>query len=164
MSLREAAQHPHIKARGTLVVDELPQPAPAPRFSLTPAALSTPPPAPGRHTRKSWPPGVPAPAELRALVDLATRTEVPAEVLRETAQRLRDIPPALRARTRKVTEPASVDDLAGGVRMLNPVIGAVYAHGGVNAMLLDQVLGHAAGPDRRGHCPASPAQRSRPAR
>ncbi|MFI6455738.1 CaiB/BaiF CoA transferase family protein [Streptosporangium amethystogenes] len=51
MSLREAADHPHIRARGSIVEhDGLLQPAPAPRFSLTPTALGTPPPVPGRHT------------------------------------------------------------------------------------------------------------------
>ncbi|GLX02862.1 CaiB/BaiF CoA-transferase family protein [Microtetraspora sp. NBRC 16547] len=51
MSLREAAHHPHIKARGSIVEhDGLLQPAPAPRFSRTPTALGTPPPVPGRHT------------------------------------------------------------------------------------------------------------------
>ncbi|MGC9670700.1 CaiB/BaiF CoA transferase family protein [Planosporangium sp. 12N6] len=53
VSLREAAHHPHIKARGSIVeYDGMLQPAPAPRFSATPTALGTPPPAPGRHTRE----------------------------------------------------------------------------------------------------------------
>jgi uncharacterized protein (TIGR00369 family) len=113
-------------------------------------------------------------AELRALADLATRTEVPVAVLRQTAQRLAELAPALRERIRSVTEPASVDSLLGGVRMFSPVIGAgnpiappmpvtvgedgaegrctlgtayegppMHVHGGVSAMLLDQVLGHA---------------------
>jgi uncharacterized protein (TIGR00369 family) len=95
-------------------------------------------------------------------------------VLRETARRLRELSPALRERTRSVTEPPSADNLRGGVRMFNPVIGAgnplapplrieagedgvegrctlglayegppMHGHGGVSAMLLDQVLGHA---------------------
>lgn len=111
---------------------------------------------------------------LRSLVDLATRTEAGTEVIRESARRLRALAPALRARTRAITEPASVDDLLGGVRMLNPVIGAgnaiapplrvemredgaegrcmlgpayegppSHGHGGISALLLDQVLGHA---------------------
>ncbi|MFG1613268.1 CaiB/BaiF CoA transferase family protein [Nonomuraea wenchangensis] len=51
VGLREAADHPHIKARGSIVEHEgLLQPAPAPRFSRTPTALGPPPPAPGRHT------------------------------------------------------------------------------------------------------------------
>ncbi|GGS27184.1 CoA transferase [Streptomyces humidus] len=58
MSLREAAGHPHLKARGTLVEqDGVLQPAPAPRFSTTPTALGSPPPVPGRHTAevlKAW--------------------------------------------------------------------------------------------------------------
>jgi alpha-methylacyl-CoA racemase len=41
---REAAHHPHLAARGTIVeVDGVAQPAPAPRFSRTPAAQPTPP-------------------------------------------------------------------------------------------------------------------------
>jgi len=114
-------------------------------------------------------------AELRALADLVTRTEAGAGVLRDSARRLREIAPALRERIRGIGEPASVDDLMGGVRMFNPVIGAgnpiappmrievgedgvegwctlghayegppMYGHGGVSAMLIDQLLGHAA--------------------
>lgn len=114
-------------------------------------------------------------AELRALADLVTRTEVGADVLRDSARRLREVAPALRARIRDIAEPASVDNLMGGVRMFNPVIGAgnpiapplrieygedgvvgwctlgyayegppMYGHGGVSAMLIDQLLGHAA--------------------
>lgn len=52
-SLREAAEHPHIRERGTLVErDGILQPAPAPRFSGTPAELGTLPPRPGEHTRE----------------------------------------------------------------------------------------------------------------
>ena len=114
-------------------------------------------------------------AELRALADLVTRTEVGADVLRDSVRRLREVAPALRASIRGLAEPASVDDLMGGVRMFNPVTGAgnpiappmrveigedgvegwctlghayegppLYGHGGVSAMLIDQVLGHAA--------------------
>jgi hypothetical protein len=114
-------------------------------------------------------------AELRALADLITRTEVGADVLRDSARRVREMAPALRERIRGLAEPASVDNLMGGVRMFNPVIGAgnpiapplrieygedgvvgwctlghayegppMYGHGGVSAMLIDQLLGHAA--------------------
>jgi len=49
LGLREAADHPHIAARGTLVTrDGVLQPAPAPRFSVTPAAPPAPPPARGQ--------------------------------------------------------------------------------------------------------------------
>jgi hypothetical protein len=113
--------------------------------------------------------------ELRTLADLLTRTEVGAEVLRDSTRRLREIAPVLRERLRTPAEPASVDDLMGGVRMFNPVIGAgnpiappmrvemgadgaegwctlgqayegppLWGHGGVSAMLIDQLLGHAA--------------------
>jgi alpha-methylacyl-CoA racemase len=50
--LREAYEHPHNVARGTYVEREgLTQPAPAPRFSATPATLTTPPATPGADTR-----------------------------------------------------------------------------------------------------------------
>lgn len=194
LSLREAAGHPQMKARGSLIErDGVLQPAPAPRFSRTPAALSTPPHVPGQDTQEalaSWGVSAAGPAdeladrraavaelgaELRALTELATSTEVPASVLLQTARRLRELAPALRERTRGICEPASVDDLMHGVRMFNPVTGEgnaiappmpieyhdggaegrctlglahegppTYVHGGVSAMLLDQVLGHAA--------------------
>ena len=44
--ISEAADHPHLKARGTFVErDGMVQPQPAPRFSRTTATLTTPPPA-----------------------------------------------------------------------------------------------------------------------
>jgi alpha-methylacyl-CoA racemase len=49
LGLREAADHPHLAARGTFVTrDGVLQPAPAPRFSATQAAPVAPPPAPGQ--------------------------------------------------------------------------------------------------------------------
>ncbi len=53
LSLGEVAAHPHLAARRTYVEHAgVAQPAPAPRFSRTPAALSTPPPpAAGADTR-----------------------------------------------------------------------------------------------------------------
>jgi alpha-methylacyl-CoA racemase len=51
LSLAEAPEHPHVKARGTFVeVDGVSQPGPAPRFSRTPAAIERPPAHPGQHT------------------------------------------------------------------------------------------------------------------
>jgi len=51
LSMSEAPQHPHNVARGTFVTrDDVVQPAPAPRFSGTPARLVLPPPAAGEHT------------------------------------------------------------------------------------------------------------------
>lgn len=48
LSMREAPRHPHLVARGTFVeIDEVTQPAPAPRFSRTPGAVSGRAPAPG---------------------------------------------------------------------------------------------------------------------
>ena len=52
LSYAEAPAHPHLAARGTYVEHHgLVQPAPAPRFSRTPAALGTPPSTPGADTR-----------------------------------------------------------------------------------------------------------------
>ncbi len=54
LSLAEAPQHPHNRARGTFVeVDGIVQPAPAPRFSRTPAALPTPPESSGQSTLRA---------------------------------------------------------------------------------------------------------------
>jgi alpha-methylacyl-CoA racemase len=53
LSLREAADDPHLRHRGTVVDrDGFIQPAPAPRFSGTETAVSSPPPEPGQHTRQ----------------------------------------------------------------------------------------------------------------
>ncbi|MBF9071126.1 CaiB/BaiF CoA transferase family protein [Streptacidiphilus fuscans] len=44
LNLHEAAEHPHLRARGSYAVhDGVPQPAPAPRFSGTPASVPRPP-------------------------------------------------------------------------------------------------------------------------
>ena len=44
LTMLEAQHHPHLRARGTIVErDGVPQPAPAPRFSATPAELGAPP-------------------------------------------------------------------------------------------------------------------------
>jgi alpha-methylacyl-CoA racemase len=54
LALDEVAAHRHNVARDAyVVVDGLAQPAPAPRFSRTPAAMPTAPPAPGEHTREA---------------------------------------------------------------------------------------------------------------
>jgi alpha-methylacyl-CoA racemase len=51
LTMSQAAHHPHVRARATIVErDGVPQPAPAPRFSETPAMLSRPAPAAGEHT------------------------------------------------------------------------------------------------------------------
>lgn len=51
LSLSEAPHHPHNRHRGTFTeVAGVTQPAPAPRFSRTPGAVSSPPPHPGQHT------------------------------------------------------------------------------------------------------------------
>jgi alpha-methylacyl-CoA racemase len=54
LSLDEARRDAHLVARETYVAPGgLTQPAPAPRFSRTPGALSHPPPGPGQHTREA---------------------------------------------------------------------------------------------------------------
>ena len=54
LPLTEAARHPHLAARHTyLERDGVLQPAPAPRFSRTPATLGTPPSLPGEHSRQA---------------------------------------------------------------------------------------------------------------
>jgi alpha-methylacyl-CoA racemase len=51
LSVPEALEHPHNVERGTFVeVAGIPQPAPAPRFSRTPGAISGPPAHAGQHT------------------------------------------------------------------------------------------------------------------
>jgi alpha-methylacyl-CoA racemase len=50
LSLAEAPSHPHNLARQTFVeIDGIVQPAPAPRFSRTPAGRPTPPETPGER-------------------------------------------------------------------------------------------------------------------
>lgn len=51
LTLEEAGQHPHNRARGTMAsVDGVEQPRPAPRFSRTPGQIERPAPARGQHT------------------------------------------------------------------------------------------------------------------
>lgn len=53
LSSSEAAQHPHVAHRGTLLsVDGVMQPAPAPRFHRTPSSVRRGPPEYGAHTRE----------------------------------------------------------------------------------------------------------------
>jgi alpha-methylacyl-CoA racemase len=53
LSMAEAPAHPHNVARKTFVeVNGVTQPAPAPRFSVTPGEIQGPPPAIGAHTRQ----------------------------------------------------------------------------------------------------------------
>ena len=53
LSMEEAYEHPHNKERNTFIeVAGVMQPAPAPRFSRTPGAVSSPPPHPGQHTEE----------------------------------------------------------------------------------------------------------------
>ncbi len=51
LTMAEAVDHPHIKARKTVVNEfGIDQPAPAPRFSRTPGEIQGPPAWPGQHT------------------------------------------------------------------------------------------------------------------
>jgi len=51
LELSEVADHPHNAARKTFIdVAGITQPAPAPRFSQTPANVQRPPAHPGQHT------------------------------------------------------------------------------------------------------------------
>ncbi len=51
LTMAEAVDHPHIKARNTVVNEYgIDQPAPAPRFSRTPGTIQGPPAWPGQHT------------------------------------------------------------------------------------------------------------------
>ena len=51
LTMDEAAVHPHVQARKTIVEEYgVLQPAPAPRFSRTPGAIQGPPAWPGQHT------------------------------------------------------------------------------------------------------------------
>ena len=53
LSLTEATQHPHAQARNAYAsVDGVIQPAPAPRFSRTPAEIQSPPLEAGQHTEE----------------------------------------------------------------------------------------------------------------
>ena len=53
LSMDEAYEHPHNKQRGTFIeIAGVMQPAPAPRFSRTPASVSSPPPHAGQHTEE----------------------------------------------------------------------------------------------------------------
>ena len=58
LSMEEAMNHPHLKARNTLVnYHGIPQPAPAPRFSRTKPEIQSPPPSIGEHNEtafKDW--------------------------------------------------------------------------------------------------------------
>ena len=79
LGMREAALHPHNRARGTFIEAEGGwQPNAAPRFSRTPSAVRGPPAAPGAHTRDAlgeW--GVDA-ATVRRLLGAGVLAQAPA--------------------------------------------------------------------------------------
>ena len=58
LSMSEAPEHPHNRARQTFVeIDGITQPSPAPRFSRTPSAIQGPPSETGRDTEtalRAW--------------------------------------------------------------------------------------------------------------
>jgi alpha-methylacyl-CoA racemase len=75
LALAEAPDHPHARARGTFVtVDGVVQPAPAPRFSRTPAPVPDPPSLPGDHT-----------VEILAELGVDSRALLEAGVVRQSA-------------------------------------------------------------------------------
>jgi alpha-methylacyl-CoA racemase len=68
LDMGEAPGHPHNVARQTFVeVAGVMQPAPAPRFSATPGAIQSPPPAPGADTEAALADWGFAPAEIAKL-------------------------------------------------------------------------------------------------
>ena len=68
LSMADAPGHPHNLARGTFIeVGGVCQPAPAPRFSRTPAAVPDPPPVPGSDTEAVLASLGYSPAEITAL-------------------------------------------------------------------------------------------------
>lgn len=81
LTLAEAPAHPHNVEHGTFgEVDGVVQPAAAPRFSRTPAAVTTPPPAAGQHTTEvllEW--GF-SRAEVDLLLGVGVAGEAPAAV------------------------------------------------------------------------------------
>jgi alpha-methylacyl-CoA racemase len=76
LPLTEAAEHPHLRARGTYVERAgVLQPSPAPRFSRTRATLTSGPTAPGGQTREAltaW--GVP---DVEALIESGAAVQAP---------------------------------------------------------------------------------------
>ncbi|WP_206930948.1 CaiB/BaiF CoA transferase family protein [Roseococcus thiosulfatophilus] len=72
LSMEEAPAHPHNAARGTFVEwDGAVQPAPAPRFSRTPAEMGAPPALKGEHSREVLAEFGFAPDEIEALAPAA---------------------------------------------------------------------------------------------
>jgi alpha-methylacyl-CoA racemase len=69
LDLDEAKSEPHLRERGTYTTAfGVSQPAPAPRFSLTPSAIQGPAPTPGQHSDevlRGWGVSAPAPAPTR---------------------------------------------------------------------------------------------------
>jgi alpha-methylacyl-CoA racemase len=80
LTLAEAPAHPHNVSRRTFVeVDGVVQPAPAPRFSRTPASPPAPPAAPGQHTTEVLRERGFSRAEVDALLGAGVVRQAPAE-------------------------------------------------------------------------------------
>ena len=76
--LDRAPGHPHLAARAAYAsVGGVTQPAPAPRFSRTPGALSTPPAATGEHTRDALADWGLDPARIARLLDGGVARQAP---------------------------------------------------------------------------------------
>ncbi len=76
--LDRAPEHPHLAARAAYAsVGGVTQPAPAPRFSRTPGALSTPPAATGEHTRDALADWGLDPARIARLLDGGVARQAP---------------------------------------------------------------------------------------
>ena len=141
---------------------------------MTPHDMGARPPADSSELRRRRAAVATLGAQVRELVDAVVSTEVETGELERCAAQVAALTEALGARRRERNRPAAVDDLLGGVRMYNPVVGAgsplappldvelgagtavagctlgltyegppTYVHGGVSALLADQVLGSA---------------------
>jgi acyl-coenzyme A thioesterase PaaI-like protein len=112
---------------------------------------------------------------LRSALEASVSTVAPAAALRAAARTIRDATAPLRSTPRSRSALPATDDMAGGVRVFNPVVGIgsgvavpltftrggdgvvaqavlgqvyegppTFLHGGIAALLMDQVLGQAA--------------------
>jgi alpha-methylacyl-CoA racemase len=74
----EAADHPHMAARGTFTeIEGVRQPVPAPRFDRTPATIGCPPPSAGQDTAKVLSESGFSDAEIRALAEAGVTGDDP---------------------------------------------------------------------------------------
>ncbi|MFR9804133.1 CaiB/BaiF CoA transferase family protein [Pseudonocardia sp. RS010] len=91
LGLAEAADHPHLAARGTFIeVGGVRQPAPAPRFDRTPGVVQRPPAMRGEHTRevlREW--GV---DDVEGLIDTGVATQLAPPTTAVTAGTVEGVP------------------------------------------------------------------------